>query len=100
MAELPQDKLDALERRFDSIEHAMSANPDPDKYVEFSKEYAELSPMVAKVRAYRTALSDLAGAEELVKSGDKEMAELAYEEMGELKEKIEALVQEIGRAHV
>jgi peptide chain release factor 1 len=51
--------------------------------------------MVAKVRAYRTALSDLAGAEELVKSGDKEMAELAYEEMGELKEKIEALVQDI-----
>jgi peptide chain release factor 1 len=95
MAGLPQDKLDALERRFDSIEHAMSANPDPDKYVEFSKEYAELSPMVAKVRAYRTALSDLAGAEELVKSGDKEMAELAYEEMGELKEKIEALVQDI-----
>ena len=95
MASLPTDKLDALERRFDSIEHAMSANPDPDKYVELSKEYAELSPMVEKVRAYRTALSDLAGAEELVKSGDKEMAELAYEEMGELKEKIEALSQEI-----
>ncbi|WMT86583.1 peptide chain release factor 1 [Pelagibacterium sp. 26DY04] len=95
MAGLPTDKLDALERRFDSIEHAMSANPDPDKYVELSKEYAELSPMVAKVREYRTALSDLAGAEELAKSGDKEMAELAYEEIGELKERIEALFQEI-----
>lgn len=95
MAALPTDKLEALERRFDSIEHAMSASPDPDKYVSLSKEYAELSPMVAKVRAYRTALADLAGAEELVKSGDKEMAELAYEEIGELKEKIEALTQEI-----
>ena len=95
MAGLPTDKLDALERRFDSIEHAMSASPDPEKYVELSKEYAELSPMVAKVREYRTALADLAGAEELYKSGDKDMAELAYEEMGELKEKIEALFQEI-----
>ena len=95
MAGLPTDKLDALERRFDSIEHAMSASPDPEKYVELSKEYAELSPMVAKVREYRTALADMAGAEELYKSGDKDMAELAYEEMGELKEKIEALFQEI-----
>ena len=60
-----------------------------------SKEYAELSPMVAKVREYRAALSDLAGTEELARSGDKEMAELAYEEMGELKEKVEALSQEI-----
>ncbi|RDE08853.1 peptide chain release factor 1 [Pelagibacterium lacus] len=95
MAGLPTDKLDALERRFDAIEHAMSANPDPDKYVGLSKEYAELLPMVAKVREYRAALSDLAGAEELYRSGDKEMAELAYEEMGELKERIEALAQEM-----
>ena len=95
MASLPTDKLDALERRFDSIEHAMSASPDPEKYVELSKEYSELSPMVAKVREYRAALADLAGAEELARSGDKDMAELAYQEVGELKERIEALVQDI-----
>tara|TARA_A100001391_G_scaffold196733_2_gene175771 strand:+ start:2864 stop:3940 length:1077 start_codon:yes stop_codon:yes gene_type:complete len=95
MAFLPTDKLDALERRFDSIEAAMSGSPDPEAYVRLSKEYSELSPMVAKVREYRAALSDLAGAEELAKSGDREMAELAYEEMGALKEKIEALSQEI-----
>ena len=95
MASLPTDKLDALERRFDSIEHAMSASPDPEKYVELSKEYSELSPMVAKVREYRAALADLAGAEELARSGDKEMAELAYQEVGELKERIETLVQDI-----
>src|SRR5690606_907820 len=44
MAALPTDKLDALERRFDSIEYSMSASPDPEKYVELSKEYSELSP--------------------------------------------------------
>ena len=95
MAGLPTDKLDALERRFDSIEHAMSASPDPEKYVGLSKEYAELSPMVAKVRQYRAALSDLAGAEELARSGDKEMAELAHEEIAALGDRIEALTQDI-----
>lgn len=95
MASLPTDKLDALERRFDSIEAAMSGNPDPDEYVRLSKEYSELSPMVEKVRAFRTAQSDLAGAEELVRSGDKEMAELAQEEIADLKQQIEALTQDI-----
>ncbi|HWJ87477.1 MAG TPA: peptide chain release factor 1 [Pelagibacterium sp.] len=95
MASLPTDKLDALERRFDSIEAAMSGSPDPDEYVRLSKEYSELSPMVEKVRAFRVAQSDLAGAEELARSGDKDMAELAQEEITELKEQIEALTQDI-----
>ena len=95
MAGLPTEKLDALERRFEAIEHGMSANPDPDAYIRLSKEYSELSPVVAKIRAYKTALSDLAGAEELYESGDKDMAELAYEEMSGLKEQIEGLTQDI-----
>jgi peptide chain release factor 1 len=95
MALLPHDKLDALERRFESIEHAMSANPDPESYVKQSKEYAELSPMVEKIRAYKSAMSDLAGARELAKSGDAEMAELAEAEIEELEEKIGGLAQDI-----
>ncbi|WP_404401780.1 peptide chain release factor 1 [Pelagibacterium halotolerans] len=95
MAQLPNDKLDALERRFDAVEHGMSANPDPDAYVRLSKEYAELNPVVEKIRVYKQALKDLQGAEELYESGDSEMADLAYEEMTELREKIETLVGEI-----
>lgn len=95
MAVLPHDKLDALERRFESIEHAMSDNPDPESYVRHSKEYAELAPMVEKIRAYKTAQSDLEGARELLKSGDPEMAELAEAEIEEIEEKLEALAQEI-----
>ena len=95
MAQLPHDKLDALERRFDSIEHAMSANPDPDNYVRLSKEYSELSPMVEKIRTYKGALSDLEGARELAGSGDAEMAELAEAEIGELEDTLETLAQDI-----
>ncbi len=42
MATLPEDKLDALTKRFDYIEAAMSAGPAAEEFVRLSKEYAEL----------------------------------------------------------
>ena len=95
MATLPQDKLDALTKRFDSIEAALSSGPSADQFVKLSKEYAELEPVVRPIRAYQKLLADLESAEELVGSGDKEMAEMAAAEIGELKPRIEQAVAEI-----
>lgn len=95
MAGLPLDKLDAMQRRFEAIEHAMSSNGDPEAYVKLSKEYSELSPIVQQIKLYRTASQDLEGAQELMASGDSEMAELAYLEIGELKETLETLTDTI-----
>ena len=49
----PQDKLDALSKRFDSIEAALSAGPSAEQFVRLSKEYAELEPIVRPIEAYR-----------------------------------------------
>ncbi|WP_421762407.1 peptide chain release factor 1 [Devosia sp.] len=95
MATLPQDKLDALTKRFDSIEAALSSGPSAEQFVKLSKEYAELEPMVRPIRDYQKLLSDLEAAEELLSSGDKEMAEMASAEIGELKPKIEQAVADI-----
>lgn len=95
MATLPQDKLDALTKRFDSIEAALSSGPSADQFVKLSKEYAELEPVVRPIQAYQKLLADLESAEELANSGDKEMAEMAAAEIGELKPKIEQSVAEI-----
>lgn len=95
MATLPQDKLDALTKRFDSIEAALSSGPSADQFVKLSKEYAELEPVVRPIQAYQKLLADLESAEELAGAGDKEMAEMATAEIGELKPKIEAAVAEI-----
>jgi peptide chain release factor 1 len=95
MATLPQDKLDALTKRFDSIEAALSAGPSADQFVKLSKEYAELEPVVRPIQAYQKLLADLESAEELVNSGDKEMAEMAAAEIGELKPRIEQAIAEI-----
>src|SRR5687767_4180294 len=95
MASLPQDKLDALETRFQYVEAALSGGAGPDEFVKFSKEHAELAPIVGEIRAYNKALSDRAEAEALLKSGDKEMAEMAEAEIEELDEKIEHLFQAV-----
>jgi peptide chain release factor 1 len=95
MASLPQDKLDALTKRFDSIEAALSSGPSAEQFVKLSKEYAELEPVVRPIQAYQKLLADLESAEELAGSGDKEMAEMAAAEISELKPKIEQSVAEI-----
>ena len=95
MPSLPQDKLDTMTRRFDSIEAALAAGPSADQYVRLSKEYAELEPVVRPIQAYQKLVADLEAAEELAESGDKEMAEMAMSEIEELKPRIERAVQEI-----
>jgi peptide chain release factor 1 len=95
MATLPQDKLDALEIRFQYVEAALSGGASPDEFVKLSKEHAELAPIVAPISAYRKAQADLAEAEALLGSGDPEMREMAQMEVEELTERIERLVGDI-----
>jgi peptide chain release factor 1 len=95
MASLPEDKLIQLEKRFDSIEAAMSSGPSAEEYVRLSKEYAELEPMVKPIQAWRRAIEELRSAEELAGSGDREMAEMANAEIAELKPRIAQMESEI-----
>ena len=95
MASLPQDKLDALTKRFDYVEAALSAGPSADAFVKLSKEYAELEPVVRPIQGYRKLLDDLEAAEALLKSPDREMAEMAEAEIEDLKPQIERAADEI-----
>ena len=56
MAGLPEDKLAQLEKRFDSVEAALSAGPGAEEYVRLSKEYAELEPVVRPIKAQMVAV--------------------------------------------
>jgi len=95
MATLPQDKLDALETRFQYVEAALSGGAAPDEFVKLSKEHAELAPIVAPITAYKKARKDLEDARGLAASGDPEMREMAEAEIEELEERIEKLTGEI-----
>ncbi|HEX4297233.1 MAG TPA: peptide chain release factor 1 [Devosia sp.] len=95
MAALPEDKLMQLEKRFDSVEAALSAGPSAEAYVRLSKEYAELEPVVRPITTWRQAVNELRSAEELANAGDAELAEMAAVEIADLRPRIARMEDEI-----
>ena len=65
MPTLPVEKMRQLERRFSEIEARMTAGPDADAYVRLASEYAELQPVVAKIRDYEKTGRELADLKQM-----------------------------------
>ncbi|MFB2550426.1 peptide chain release factor 1 [Ensifer soli] len=97
MPTLPVEKMRELDRRLSEVEARMSEGPAADVYVKLASEYAELQPIVAKIRAYEKALADLEGIEVLMadRAIDREMRDLAEMEKPEAEERIAALEKEM-----
>lgn len=94
---LPQEKLNALVNRLNVIEAEMAHNPDPEKYVALSQEYAELDPVVAQIRTLKAAESEYADLQEMISDPetDSDMRAMAQEEERALAEKLEVLGHEV-----
>src|SRR6187402_3496228 len=92
------DKLNAVEANYEELT-ALLATPsvqsDSNEYRKHAKALAEIEPLVEKAREYKAVLKEIEQAEEIVKSGDADMRELAEEELDGLKERRDALVAEI-----
>ena len=97
MAVLPIDKMRELERRYGEIEARMAAGPDSETYVRLASEYAEIGPVVAKIRDYERARAELADLDTLMadKATDREMRQMAEMEYPQLEERIEALERDM-----
>ena len=97
MTELPDARLDQLLALHAEIEHALSGTPDPDSFVRLSREFADLSPLIASVKALRSAQREHADARALADdpASDRDMAALAEEEADALGKRIEALTHEV-----
>jgi peptide chain release factor 1 len=63
---LPETKLDIMLVRHASLEAELSRPLGADAYVKLSRELAEIAPVVEKVKAYRSALADLAGLDAII----------------------------------
>ncbi|MEL7430552.1 MAG: peptide chain release factor 1 [Pseudomonadota bacterium] len=85
------EKLDQLLARHASIEAEMATGPDAEQYVRLASEHAELGPVVEKILEFREAQSNYKGAKELLNdpATDREMRELAEEEMYAARDEIE-----------
>ena len=81
---LPVERLDAILARAETLQEEMNGELPPERFVELSKEYAEIDPLATAVRAYRNALSEAADLRALKEGDDGEMAELATLELDEI----------------
>jgi peptide chain release factor 1 len=97
MSMLPEAKLDLLLAHHASLEAQILGQLSSDRYVQLSRELAELNPLIDAVKAYRAILKELAEAEALVAdpATDAEMRAMAETERDTLTRRRSELTQEI-----
>ncbi len=83
---IPQDRLTAILNRAQSLQDEMNGNCPPERFVEISKEYAALDPIVKAIADYQKAVQSVADLQELAAGDDAEMRALAESELTELTE--------------
>ena len=88
---LPQARLDQVLDRFRQIEARMGAASGGAEIVRLSKEHAELKPVADAVMALEKVRGEAPELQEMLESGDPDMAALARDELEALKEKLPAL---------
>src|SRR5215213_1602696 len=92
------DKLTSVEHRYSELA-SLLAEPaiqgDQAEYRKHARALAELEPMVERFREYKGVVTQLEQTQELVRSGDPELRELAQEELETLQSRREALLQQL-----
>lgn len=85
---IPAEKMARLVDRFEAIEAEMSSDLSPEGYVKLSKEYSELTPVVAAIRRMNAATAEIADLEEILADidADEEMRDMARDEQKALRD--------------
>jgi len=94
---LPEQKLDTLLARHQMIESELASQVTPAAYVRLSREFAELGPVIAAIKAYREVVDEIDGLQALLDDAatDAEMRALAASEKPALEERRAGLEQKI-----
>ena len=85
------NKLDILQDRFEELTALLGDGEvisDQNKFRTYSKEYAEVEPIVGTYKQLLKVQGDLEGAQALLKDSDPDMREMAVEEVREAKEQL------------
>ena len=97
MTNLPEQKLDALLTRHAAVEAELSQQLPAEAFVKLSREFAELDPVVEKIKAYRGVASEIADLEALIADAKTEaaMRDMADEERRTLEGKRDRMIEEL-----
>ena len=94
---LPEQKLDALLTRHQTVESELASGLAPEAYVKLSREFAELGPIIETIKAYRAVTGEIADLTSLLDDAatDAEMRAMAATEKPALEARLAALEQRI-----
>ncbi len=94
------NRLDRLQERFEELTALLGdaqVITDQNKYRSYSKEYAEVEPVVMTFQTWRKTSSDLEEAQALLKDSDPDVREMAVEEVAECRAALETIEAELQR---
>lgn len=94
------NRLDRLQERFEELTALLGDAQiitDQEKYRTYSKEYAEVEPVVEKFQTWRKTRSNLEEAQALLKDSDLDVREMAEEEVAECRQSLEAIEADLQR---
>ncbi|HEY4345168.1 MAG TPA: peptide chain release factor 1 [Parvibaculum sp.] len=90
---ISQDRLHKVLDRFEAVQSEMNSNVPRERFVALSKEFAELSPVAEAVTMLAAAREAREEAQAML--ADKEMAEIAREELDRLDAELPALEHQV-----
>ncbi|AZL75654.1 MULTISPECIES: peptide chain release factor 1 [Pseudomonas] len=94
------NKLDTLQDRFEELTALLGdaeVISDQTRFRAYSREYAEVEPVIAAYKEWRKVQDDLEGAQALLKDADPDLREMAVEEVREAKEQLVGLESNLQR---
>lgn len=94
------NKLDILQDRFEELTALLGDGEviaDQTRFRAYSREYAEVEPVMSAYQEWRKVQADLEGAQALLKDSDPDMREMAVEEVREAKEQLVELESQLQR---
>ena len=97
MTTLPEIKLDALLARHASLEAELLGQVNSETYVRITRELSELTPVADAVKAYRSAVDEIAGIDALIAdpATEADMRAMAEGERPQLEARRDELAQDI-----
>ena len=85
--------LDTILRRHGELAHKLEQGGAD--YAEFSREYADIEPLAALIRAYRDKRKETSDLEAMLADPDPEMREIASAEIKDARASLEAMTKDI-----
>ena len=94
------NRLDRLQERYEELTALLGdaqVISDQNKYRAYSKEYAEVEPVVMTFQTWRKTSSDLEEAQGMLKDPDLDVREMAVEEVAECRAALEVIEAKLQR---